>query len=361
MDIDVILEPDVSPAEVAELAVRAEQLGIRAIWTSNYHQHWDCFLALAPAAAATSKITLGMLAVSPWEMHPLKMANGLLTLNELSNGRALMAVGGGGGVLGAIGWRAAEEGPIWPGRDPKKQTRQPDRRVRGVRECIEILKLARSGEFAPGYDGGTFVIGRPFIMNWAKAAGPLVYSCSSGPQMIRMGARVADGIQVSDFTADMIPDAAKNIETGLAKRDDAPDDFRFGNFWAWHIKKDKEASMYEARRELIWRGAVIGKEEEILMKFLHDENELDNVMENWNNFRKASWTRSGNIEGVPEDVVNRLIAGLSSAGDMSALDAELQRFTDMKDAGLTELSLRLHDEPMEALDLIAEHVLPAVQ
>ena len=361
MDIDIILEPDVSPAQVAEIAVAAEKIGIRALWSSNYHQHWDGFLALAPAAAATSKIILGPLAVSPWELHPLKMANALLTLNELSNGRAMIAVGGGGGVLGAIGWRAETGGPIWPGYHPVKKTRYPDRRVRGVRECIEILVQTRSGEFSMGYDGGTFVISRPFVMKWAQSDGPLIYSCSSGPQMIRMGARVADGLQVSDFTVDMLAEARDNIELGLAKRDVVPDDFRFGNFWAWHIKKERDASMYEARRELIWRGAVIGKEEEILMKFLHDEEELQIVMDNWDNFRKACWTRSGEIEGVPEDIVNRLIAGLSSAGDLNDLDAELERFRQMKAGGLTELSLRLHDNPMEALELIGQHVLPAVQ
>jgi 5,10-methylenetetrahydromethanopterin reductase len=86
---------------MAELAVEAEKLGIRALWSSNYHQHWDGFLSLAPAVAATSKILLGPLAVSPWELHPLKLANTLLTLNEMSQGRAMVAVGG--GVLGAIG------------------------------------------------------------------------------------------------------------------------------------------------------------------------------------------------------------------------------------------------------------------
>jgi hypothetical protein len=159
----------------------------------------------------------------------------------------------------------------------------------------------------------------------------------------------------------MLPEAQENIKAGLAKREDEVEDFRFGNFWAWHIKEDREASMYEARRELIWRGAVIGKEEEILMKFLHDEQELKIVMDNWDNFRKACWTRSGNIEGVPEDIVNRMIAGLSSAGGMNDLETELERFRQMQAGGLTELSLRLHDKPMEALDLISKHVLPEFQ
>jgi alkanesulfonate monooxygenase SsuD/methylene tetrahydromethanopterin reductase-like flavin-dependent oxidoreductase (luciferase family) len=361
LDIDIILEPDVTPAQVAELAVEAERIGIRALWTSNFHQQWDGFLALAPAAAATSKITLGILAVSPWELHPLKMANSILTLNEMANGRAMIAVSGGGGVLGAIGWRTATGGPLWPGRHPEKKTRYPDRRVRGVRECLEILLKARSGEFSPGYEGGTFDIVRPFIMQWAQSDGPLIYSCSSGPQMIRMGTRVADGIQFSDFTVDMLPEAMAEVNATLAIRDDQPEDFRVGNFWAWHLKEDPEASMYEARRELIWRGAIIGKEENILRKFIKGDDELNIILDNWDNFRKACWTRSGNIEGVPEDLVNRLIAGLSSAGGLDNLDAELDRYRQFRDGGLTELSLRLHDDPMEALKLIGKHVLPAVQ
>lgn len=41
------------------------------------------------------------------------------------------------------------------------------------------------------------------------------------------------------------------------------------------------------------------------------------MMENRENFRTADWTRSGKIEGVPEDLVNRLIPGMSSAGEMT--------------------------------------------
>ena len=65
MDIDIILAEDVTPSQFAELAVEAEKLGIRAVWSSNYHQNWDCFLTLAPAAAATSCKLLGPLAHSP--------------------------------------------------------------------------------------------------------------------------------------------------------------------------------------------------------------------------------------------------------------------------------------------------------
>ncbi|MFQ5634788.1 MAG: LLM class flavin-dependent oxidoreductase [Gammaproteobacteria bacterium] len=362
MDIDIILEPDVSPQQMAELAVTAETMGIRAIWSSNYHQDWDCFLALAPAATATSQIILGALAVSPWELHPLKMANALLSLNEMSNGRAMIGISGGGGVLGATGWRIRRDGPTWPIKDEVKGQRYPERRVRGVRECIEVLNIARSGSLAYSYDGETFQVTRPFQMKYAQAdAGPLIYGCCSGPMMIRMGARYADGIQLSDYTVDMMPAAMEKTRAGLAKRTRPAADFRVGNFWAFHIKEDREASMYEARRELIWRGAIAAKYEHEIAPHVDGDDKVRNVIDNWDNFFKAFWTRSGKIDGVPEETVNKLIAGMSSAGDFDALDAQIERYRAFRDSGLTELSLRLFDDPMDGLRIIGEHVLPALR
>ena len=361
MDIDIILEPDLSPAQVAEIGVEAERLGIRALWSSNYHFQYDAFLTLAPLAAATSKLIIGPLAVSPWEMHPLKMANAILTLNEMSNGRAMIGVSGGGGLLGAIGWRAREGGPVWPPQRKDRKVSEPDRRVRGMRECLEVLEIARSGEFSMGYDGGVFVIRRPFGMMWAKAPGPLLYSCSSGPQTIRMGARVADGIQLSDFTPDMLPEVMENVALGAAKRETPAEDFRVGNFWAWHIKKDLETSLYEGRRELIWRAAIIAMHEEEIAKYLQDEKELQIVKDHWEELRIAFRTRSGNCPNIPNEIMHRLIYGMASAGTIDDIEQEVERYKEFAAGGLTELSIRLFDDPMDGLRMIGEHVLPALR
>ena len=283
----------------------------------------------------------------------------LLTLNEVSNGRAMVAISGGGGVLGAMGWKIHKDGPVWPIKDEVKGQRYPERRVRGLQECIEILQKTRSGEMVYSYDGEIFQVTRPFQMDWATADGPLIYGCCSGPMMIRAGARLADGIQLSDYTVDMMPEAMTNIEAGMAKRETPAEDFRVGNFWAWHIKADTETSFYEARRELIWRGAIAAKYEHDIRPHVDSDEEVQLIIDNWESFFKAFWTRSGQIDNVPEETVNKLIAGMSSAGDLNDIDRELERYQQFAASGLSELSIRLFDDPLEGLKMIGEHVVPA--
>ena len=69
VEVEIIREPDLKPAQVTELAVAAESYAIRALWHSNYHAHRDPFVTLVAAAMATKKILLGVLAVSPYELH----------------------------------------------------------------------------------------------------------------------------------------------------------------------------------------------------------------------------------------------------------------------------------------------------
>ena len=356
MDIEINLEPDLHPDEFAELAVAAEEYGVRAIWSSSYHQNWDPFLSLVPAIQKTSKILLGPLAISPFEMHPLKMANAVLTLNELSNGRAMIAVGAGGGVLGAMNYKCPQG---------NCHGLKPFRIIRAVREAVEILHLAAGKKFNLKYEGEIFTIPRPFMQGftWAKSPPPKIYTCSTEPQMLRLGAQCADALQMSDVALPMLDEAMDNIKIGLGRREAPAEDFRVGNFWAWHIKEDKEVSYKEARRELIYRGSLLPPFS--LHHFL-TEDEAQIVIDNWNSganneFLKAYISRSGEIQNVPETLVSTLVSALCSAGDLNDIDRELERFEVFKKAGITDLVIRLFDEPMKGLKMIGERVLPTLQ
>lgn len=340
MNIEIVLEPDIPPAQFAEIAVAAENYGIRALWASNFWAHWDGFISLVQAALATKSIELGVLAISPWEMHPLKIANAIGSLNEISEGRSMVAIGAGGGMLAAMGQTL----------NPKKM-----RIVRAVREAIEIVQSVVSGEYHSPYEGEIFKLARPHHLKWIRHRPARIYACSTEDQMLRMGARVADSLQMSDVTLNMLPAAMESISIGAAKRASPADDFRIDNFWAWHIKNDRAVSMYEARRELIFRGSMLPP---FTLHHFLDADEEKLVIDKWDAFAKAFWTRSGVIEGVPESLVDKLIGELSSSGNLDDIDYQIERFKKFEAGGLTDLAIRLFDDPMDGLKMIGERIVP---
>ncbi len=346
MDIEIIVGCEMHPQQVAEFAVEAEKAGVRTLWHSNLPNGWDPFIGLSQAALATSRIRLGVLALSPYEMHPVRIAYSIISLNELAKGRAVIGLGGGGAMALATTDHAKGESLNFGKM----------RIVRGVREAAEIIYRMSSGKFHWGYEGEVFSVRQPFRMGYMKFPRPRIVTCSMGPQMLRMGARIADGIQVGDVTADRLPEVMQDIQAGLAKRKWSADDFRIGNFWAWHIKKDRAASMHEARVGLFARAEVIPPH--IGLEHLLDKEEAQLVRDNYRNFLVAGVTGTGNIKGVPADLVQRLIDAVSSSGDFSDIDREVERYKAMERTGLTDLALRVFDEPFEALRTIRERVIP---
>jgi len=340
VDVDLILEPNLTPGQITEIGQAAEGYGIRAIWTSNYFAHWDPFISLVPLAQSTQRIKMGALAVSPFEMHPLKIANALLTLNEISNGRALVAVGAGEGNLDAM--------------DLKK----PEKVVLAIREAIEIVQAAGKGGLKTGYDGEIYNVNLPCAYDWLKAPPPAVYGTAYRPMMMRMEGRIADGCFVGCTPPEIVEPAMEHVRTGLSRRDDQPEDFRVNTFWGWHIKADREAAFRESRRELPWRARKLDPE---LTSLYLDEDEVKIVTDNFQNYVDAYFTHSDDVKGVPQEISNKLATGLTSTGGLEDLDRELERFKKFGRAGLTEIALRLHADPMDGLKIIGERVVPELR
>ena len=94
---------------------------------------------------------------------------------------------------------------------------------------------------------------------------------------------------------------------------------------------------------------------------LLDPEQCQIVRDNYPAFMQAWWDRSGDIKGVSDEVILPLIHGMTATGDLHDLEREIDRFRSFGSQGLTEISLRLHDEPMDALKIIGERVVPALR
>ncbi len=336
MQLDIILEADLNAQEVKELGLLAEEYGFRALWTQNYARARDAFMIAVPLALASKSIRVGVLAVSPYEMHPLKIANAILTLNECASAGACVVVGAGG---------------EWPGILQVGY----GKRITGTREAIEIIKNSASGELV-NYEGEVYNA-RYFAAGWSTEAdsAPQIYSGSTGPKMMQMAAGVADGAMMSDVQPEMFDWSLPSLRNALAEQ--GRKGFRISNFLAWHVKEDREASLREARRELMLRGWLA---REWLDPYLSPED-ADLVEKNTWPFLNAFRTKSGDIEDVPEHIVDALVEGLSLAGDYDDIDRHIERLRKFEDAGFTEIALRVHDDPEDSIRLIGQRVLPAFQ
>jgi len=108
---------------------RADAWGVGGVWFTEHHFTGDYtanpLIWMAAAAARTRRAALGTGVLLPALYDPVRLAEEIATLDQISNGRVEVGVG--------LGW-ALEEFRVF-GVDPAK-------RVAVVREALDILKLA---------------------------------------------------------------------------------------------------------------------------------------------------------------------------------------------------------------------------
>lgn len=337
MRIHFILEP-AAAEEFLALGGLAEELGFDAVWTANHASAPDPFLAFSVLARESSRIRMGPVAISPFELHPLKIANSLFTLNQFAGGRANIVVGGGGGTMIAMHLKSG-------------RYVMHDRMVRGVRECVQFLKQA-SADRAQNFAGEVFKIDG-YHPSWATAAPPRIYVGATKPQMLRMAARVADGVMFSDLTEGRLQECFAILNAALATHARAPG-FRINNLYAWHVKKDRAAAAAEARRKLWVRGMV---ERWYIEPFL-EPAEVTQVETNMAGIIHAYRHNSPDIDDLPPSLVQKLVDELTFCGDYSDIDRLIERLRQFAAAGVTEMGLRLYDDPADSIRLIADAIGP---
>ena len=153
-------------AFVADIC-RAEELGFGyALIPWNPLARHDPYMQLAVAAGRTSRIRLGLLLDNPVLHHPAASASSIATLDEISDGRAILTYGVGDTAVRWLGLRPAK-----------------------VAELEEATVLARRLLAGEAVEVGAV---RPARLQHARPAP--VWIAAGGPRTLEMAGRVADGV-----------------------------------------------------------------------------------------------------------------------------------------------------------------------
>ena len=151
-----------------EFAKLADDLGYEKIWVGDSHMIWrEVYALLGAMAVATRKIRIGPGVTHPEIRHFTVTASAMATLNELSDGRAVLGIGVGATGPGNIGMKPVS--------------------VERLEEVIILLKKLLAGESME-------LEGKTVRCVFASSGHIPIFIGTRAPKAFQMAARLADGI-----------------------------------------------------------------------------------------------------------------------------------------------------------------------
>jgi len=335
MKVGVVLDGRRSASEIAELAKLAEARGLSHVWLSGGARTKDHFVRLALAAAATKRIRLGPVALSPFEMHPVHAGLAFLTLDEIAPGRACLVLGAGGDLAATLGL---------PARG----------RVDAVEESIDIVRaLAAGGEIH--HSGKHFQVNGLFSP-WRSVRIDRLYLGANRPRMLRLAARKADGVMVTDMPLAYLGSLIGRVRGELAAAGRDASSFAISNWFVWNVQETREEAMRLARRGLGFRLYYIRDVAPSIGLAEADAQELERRQPE---MLRALFRGTESWQPAP-DIAERLIEHLTLTSDRQGLPRCVERLVEFGRLGCGEIALAPHGDPAAAIELIGAEVIPVV-
>jgi alkanesulfonate monooxygenase SsuD/methylene tetrahydromethanopterin reductase-like flavin-dependent oxidoreductase (luciferase family) len=176
-EVGICLFPSGRTQETVRHARLCEALGLAFVGIGDVPSLWrDVYVTSALIAAGTDRIRLGPWVTNPVTRHPSVTANAILSLHDISEGRAFLGVGVGDGAVAPIG------------RAPATL----DAMARAVSEMRDCFRAA----------------GERIRIYWAAA----------GPRSLARAAETSDGVIVSGWiTPEVMERTHDAIREGLAR------------------------------------------------------------------------------------------------------------------------------------------------
>lgn len=169
-----------APGPLLEKAAAGQAGGAERLWLANHLFQRDPVSLAAAALAATPRLKIALMAMSPFTMHPVQAAMAAATLDELFPGRVTLCLGVGAPAdLDSVGIAA-------------------DKPLKPMREALQMAKALLAGDTV-NLEGQSFrVRGRAL----ASGSRPVpVMLAASGPQMLELAGACADGVLISSATS----------------------------------------------------------------------------------------------------------------------------------------------------------------
>lgn len=234
LPLGVLLNAEYTAQELIRLGVLAEQLGYSTFWYTDVRMLRECYIGLASVAVHTKRIKLATGVTDPYSRHPAITAAAIATLDELSDGRAILGLG-----LGGAGFRELGIAKTLP--------------VAAMRESIAVIRGLLRGEQVSLF-GKVISLDQGRLLFPAPRVGVPIYIATQGTQISRLCGALADGVLI----ANIVSPAALNfyleqIAGGAEKAGRSLRDIDIQLRWEICISENEAAALETMRRRLAAR------------------------------------------------------------------------------------------------------------
>jgi 5,10-methylenetetrahydromethanopterin reductase len=188
---------DLKMPDNAALARLAEALGFDTLWHSNERFYREMFVRMASSAMVTERIGIGGAIAEPFAVHPLLTAQSLASVQELSGGRATLALGAGGSGFQMMGI-------------------QRERSARALREAYAIAKGVLAGEEVTL--AGELIAAHQARLQFQLEQPPTLWVATRGDVTLKTAGEYADAVMVATYsTPDTVAEAVDLVRGGAER------------------------------------------------------------------------------------------------------------------------------------------------
>jgi 5,10-methylenetetrahydromethanopterin reductase len=223
----------VEPPRIFQQQVRdIEDAGFTHLWITDSSLHARyVYSYLTLAALNSERLQLGTGVTHPFTRHPAMNVNAIATLDEISEGRAILGIGAGDSPTVELGFAPAK--------------------VQIVREMIELAQRLMAGETLD-YEGSAFRVQHGHLHYKFRDRVPIYMACS-GPRMLELAGELADGVIVQcGLFPEAIEFARAHLAKGAARAGRSPDDIDLWVMMCGAISDDRTTALNRSRTMAAW-------------------------------------------------------------------------------------------------------------
>ena len=313
--------------ELVRLAVAAEEAGFDSVWFPHDPYMRNTWVLTSAVACQTSKIEIGSVGTNPFTTDPSDIATYLATLDELSDGRALLGLG-----------LHATDMVEWSGFDASDYMMRTE-------EATELIRRLLKGEVAE-FAGEAFNWSDQCYLRFEPRRDSVpIYTCAFGADYLELSGRIGDGsmpmITPPASAANMVPPIRRGLEQNPLRNEE----FVISGCAWLSLSETREAAAANMRKMVAYFGPYFEDESLAHIGLTSAEFQPLKALVQKRDYAAA-------YEAVTDDMLR-----LGIVGTPEQVIPEIEMLADL---GVDEVNLGgpLGPDPMEAIRLMGSRVIP---